>query len=144
MAKIGRPRKEFPFSVARMRELGRNCASEAMIADMANMGETTLRARMMENPSLYEAYKAGRAERGEELVTRLMALAAGQIDATRAQAAALFFYAKTQLGWRETTRTELTGADGGPIATQHAESPRARILDAADQFAARRRAAKTA
>lgn len=28
---------------------------------------------------------------------------------------ALIFWAKTRMGWRETNRTELTGADGGPI-----------------------------
>ena len=29
--------------------------------------------------------------------------------------AALIFWAKTRMGWRETNRTELTGADGGAI-----------------------------
>lgn len=34
------------------------------------------------------------------------------------QPAALFFWAKTRMGWRETDRIEHTGADGKPIQTQ--------------------------
>lgn len=34
------------------------------------------------------------------------------------QPAALFFWAKTRMGWRETDRIEHTGADGKPIETR--------------------------
>lgn len=33
--------------------------------------------------------------------------------------AATFFWLKTQAGWRETDRLEITGKDGGPIAVDH-------------------------
>jgi hypothetical protein len=36
-------------------------------------------------------------------------------------ATACIFWMKTRLGWRETNRTELTGADGKPIETQTTE-----------------------
>jgi hypothetical protein len=31
---------------------------------------------------------------------------------------AVCFYLKTRMGWRETNRTELTGADGGPMQVE--------------------------
>lgn len=51
----------------------------------------------------------------------------------------LIFWAKTRLGWRETNRTEVTGADGGPVATvQNLSDAELRaqlqaILDAAEE-----------
>lgn len=47
---------------------------------------------------------------------------------------ALIFWAKTRLGWRETNRTEVTGADGGPLAVQQLtdEELRAQLQAALD------------
>ncbi len=49
--------------------------------------------------------------------------------------AAMIFWCKTRLGWRETSRTEVTGADGGPLAVQNLSDAELRaqlqaILDA--------------
>lgn len=48
----------------------------------------------------------------------------------------MIFWAKTRLGWRETNRTEVTGADGGPLAVQNLSDAELRaqlqaVLDAA-------------
>jgi hypothetical protein len=63
----------------------------------------------------------------EELDKRRIVLA--RVGKTVVQAAlegniiAAMFVCKTQLGWRETNRTELTGADGGPIETKKIDTP---------------------
>jgi len=50
----------------------------------------------------------------------------------------LIFWCKTRLGWRETSRTEVTGADGGPVAVQSLSDAELRaqlqaILDASSE-----------
>lgn len=46
--------------------------------------------------------------------------------ATNGNVAAAIFWAKVRMGWTETNRTELVGADGGPIQVENA---RDRIAD---------------
>jgi hypothetical protein len=41
--------------------------------------------------------------------------------------AATFFWLKTRAGWREVTRQEHTGGDGGPIQVQRFDDPRASL-----------------
>lgn len=59
--------------------------------------------------------------------------------AFRGDTVALLFWHKTRLGWRETNRTEHTGADGGPIVHETIEAEAAaftqRIASMADRFA---------
>lgn len=45
---------------------------------------------------------------------RALERGASWADCTRAA----FFWAKTRMGWRETDRHEITGADGGPVQTE--------------------------
>lgn len=43
--------------------------------------------------------------------------------------ASIFFYLKTQAGWRETNRTEITGEGGGPIRLAAVDRPRKESME---------------
>ena len=49
----------------------------------------------------------------------------------------LLFWSKTRLGWRETNRTEHTGADGGPIVYEQIEAEAAAFTQRISQMAER-------
>lgn len=49
----------------------------------------------------------------------LYQMATGPLDAKNTALAAIW-WSKTQMGWKDTTRVEQTGADGGPIKTENA------------------------
>jgi len=49
----------------------------------------------------------------------------------------LLFWSKTRLGWRETNRTEHTGADGGPIVYEQIEAEAAAFTQHIAQMAER-------
>jgi len=62
-----------------------------------------------DNPEIDKAYKKGKANAIREVAEGLLDKAkAGNLSAS-------IFFLKTRGGWRETNRTELTGADGKPI-----------------------------
>ena len=58
------------------------------------------------------------------------------VQANSGNTAAAIFYLKTQAGWKETTRQELTGADGGPIK-QETDDARDQLLDRLARIAER-------
>jgi hypothetical protein len=83
------------------------------IADLWGIGNRTLRKRMEEDEDIRALYKKGRAE------------VFSKVGATIAQRAmsgkdmgASYFYAKTQMGWRETNRHEVGGLDGQTIKVE--------------------------
>lgn len=62
-----------------------------------------------DNPEIDRAYRKGKAKAIREV-------AGGLLDKAKSgNLSAAIFYLKTRAGWRETNRTELTGADGKPI-----------------------------
>ena len=60
--------------------------------------------------------KKAKGEKNFKVVSTLFAIATDINHKSCAPAA--MFWAKTQLGWRETNRTEHTGADGNPIQSE--------------------------
>jgi hypothetical protein len=76
---------------------------------------------MMERePDISEAYKRGRAKAICDVAEGLIAKARG------GDTASAIFFLKTQAGWRETDRLEVSGVNGGPIRVEwHVVDPKA-------------------
>lgn len=76
-----------------------------------------------------EDVAAGNGDVESRLSKRVLAIAEGQIEDENGNSvvpikdslAAAKYYLGTRFGWKETTRTELTGADGQPIETVTSE-----------------------
>jgi len=64
-----------------------------------------------DNPEIDRAYKKGKAKAIYDVASGLLE------TAKKGNLTARMFYLKTQAGWREANRTELTGPDGKPIQT---------------------------
>ncbi len=71
----------------------------------------TLYNRKRDSAEFAEAMKKGKAKGIDKVASALMKKIMGG-DTT-----AMIFFLKTQGGWKETTRQEVTGADGAPIQT---------------------------
>lgn len=83
--------------------------TQEQIADYFGIGKTTWFAMMDRDAEIAERYKRGKAK-------AIGAVAQGLLQQARAgDKVAAMFYLKTQAGWRETSRHELTGANGDPI-----------------------------
>ena len=109
---MARPRKELTEDqIAQVRKLAAVLTME-QIADFLGISDNTLRARMNEDPRVFEAYKRGKGEALAGVATNLMQ------QARDGNTTAAIFYLKTQGGWREKQELELTGAAGGPIAAE--------------------------
>ena len=81
------------------------------IADYFGLSDKTLRNRMAEDPAVSTAYKKGKQ--------RAIADVAGNVlsKARQGDNACMFFYLKTQAGWRETRGIEHSGQiQGGVMA----------------------------
>lgn len=106
---MGRSRKTLtPEQVKQVESLAA-VMTEEQIADFFGFSERTLRNRMTEDPKIVAAYKKGKAKAigmaGENLLKLVR----------KGNLGALCFFLKTQAGWRETTRQEVTGKDGAPL-----------------------------
>lgn len=89
--------------------------SSEQIADYLGLGRRTFYSQMQGDEDLAARYKRGRARAVGAVAQSLIAKArAGNITA-------MIFFLKTQGGWRETDRLELSGVDGGPIAVSRSE-----------------------
>jgi hypothetical protein len=107
---MGRPRKELnPDQITQVGKMAGHGLTLDQIADCLNIGERTLRQRFSESEEVAAAYKRGKA-----VAINAVAKTVYQ-KAVAGEGAFPFFYLKTQAGWRETNRMEVTGADGGPI-----------------------------
>lgn len=83
--------------------------SSEQIADYLGMGRRTFYSLMQGDEDIAARYKRGRARAVGAVAQSLIAKArAGNITA-------MIFFLKTQGGWRETDRLELSGSEGGAI-----------------------------
>jgi hypothetical protein len=130
---MGRPRKELTGEqVEQVEKMAGHGLTLDQIADCLNIGERTLERRFSEDTVVLAAYKRGKA-----VAINAVAKTVYQ-KAVAGEGAFPFFYLKTQAGWRETNRMEVTGADGGPVQ-QHVttDSPREWIEGELARIAAR-------
>jgi hypothetical protein len=85
--------------------------TKAQMANYFGICENTFRKIEERQPEVNEAYMRGRAGAiagvGENLVSK----------ALNGDTRAMEFYLKTQAGWTDQTRVELTGASGRPVET---------------------------
>lgn len=113
---------------ASQRELVKKYAgalSVEQLSDLLGISKPTFYEIMKRDEEVSFLYKYGRADRIAKVTDTLFKKIMEDKDS-----ASVFFYLKTQAGWRETNRTELTGADGGPIqVSDEAKSNVRAILD---------------
>lgn len=126
--KANRRKPVDPDEVARLASYG---LTQEQIADFFGLSESGLRRRFLDDPVLSDAYKKGRAEALSKVAQTVYMKAIG------GHVACAFFYLKTQAGWRETERVEMTGKDGGPIQYEDIEQARERLLGRIDSIASR-------
>ena len=79
------------------------------IADYFGIGQRTLANIREREPEIDAIYKKGRAKTIGDVASSLIQ------DCLNGNLTAKMFFLKTQAGWRETNRHEVTGADGGPL-----------------------------
>jgi transcriptional regulator with XRE-family HTH domain len=83
--------------------------TQDQIADYLGISRPTLAAILDRDEEAALRYKRGKAR-------AIGAVASNLIDkARKGDTACMIFFLKTQAGWRETNRTEITGADGGAV-----------------------------
>ena len=113
---MGRPRKTLtPEQVEQVGKLASVLTLE-QIADFLEISDSTLRRRMSEDPTVLTAYKKGRARAGAAIGGNIIQQARdGNITAA-------IFYAKTQMGWRETERREHINIDLDSLTDEELEA----------------------
>jgi hypothetical protein len=103
---VARPRKTLnPDQIKQLEALSAFLTLE-QIADYFGIANSTLRLRIQEDQNILGAYKRGRA--------RAHASVGGNIlqQALAGNLTAAIFYAKTQMGWRETKQVEANITNG--------------------------------
>lgn len=86
--------------------------NQQQMAEFFGVSERKFKDAKKDQPELGEAYSRGRSK-------ALARVGGGLLQkALEGNLTAQIFYLKTQGGWREKDRVELTGKDGGPIATK--------------------------
>ena len=81
--------------------------TQEQIGDCLGWSKRTSQRKLAEIPEAVAAYKEGRSK-AISAVSKTV-----YHKAIEGNVACAFFYLKTQAGWRETERHEVTGADGG-------------------------------
>ena len=110
---MARPRKDLtPEQVTQVEKMAGHGLTLDQIADCLGIGERTLRQRFTDSEEVSAAYKRGRSVAINEVAQTVYQ------KAKAGEGAFPFFYLKTQAGWREVQRTEVSGPDGGPIETR--------------------------
>lgn len=106
---IGRP--EFEFSDGQVAQVEKLAAMLpiAKIADFFGIHEDTLRKRFMDDERVFRAYTRGRAN-VEAAMARSVIVAGTNGDLAAAQ-----FYLRTQAGWSDKQKHEVSGPEGGAI-----------------------------
>lgn len=110
LKKTGRPKKTLtPEQMAQLEALAAFLTLE-QIADYFGISDKTLRNRIADDPAVSTAYKKGRqrviAEIAQNVVNK----------AREGDNACMFFFLKTQAGWRETQAIEHSGeVKGAPV-----------------------------
>ena len=112
--KVGRVRLT-PKKLEMVEELAGRGLSIKEIALNIGIGRSAFSLHKDTNPALEEAWERGRAKAKNFVTNRLFEL----ID--EKNAAAIFFYLKTQCGWKETNISDVSGVDGRTleIHTRH-------------------------
>jgi hypothetical protein len=103
---MGRPKRELtPEEIDQVERLAAILRMED-IADFLGISDDTLRRRMKEDPDILRAYKRGKAKAAAGVGTSLLQ------QARDGNLTAMIFYAKTQMGWRETQQIEANVTNG--------------------------------
>ena len=109
--KAGRPAKTLTYDQEVQLEALASMLSVPQIADHFGMSRSLLFKIMAEDPDIRSRYDMGRAKAVEAVAGKLLEKARG------GDLAAMIFYLKTQAGWREVNRMEVSGPEGGPVQT---------------------------
>jgi hypothetical protein len=83
--------------------------TQEQIADYFEIGSRTLRTKIAEDEEISAAYKKGRMEAISQVVGKL------RDKINHGNVLAMIFYLKTQAGWHETVKSEISGPGGQPI-----------------------------
>ena len=126
----GRPRKRLTKAQVEEVETLSAVLSVEQIGAYFGLGKTTFYEIMKRQPEVFERYQRGKARAVGSVAKNLI------MQAREGNTTAAIFYLKTQAGWKETTRQELTGADGGPIKTEETDG-KAELLARLDRIARR-------
>ncbi len=105
-------RQKIPIDLKKVEDFAQVCDSEEEIALALGISQDTLARRKKDYADFAEAIKRGRAKANVFVGGKLMQ------KIKVGDTASIIFYLKTRGGWKETCRTELTGADGGAIKTE--------------------------
>ena len=123
---MARPKKKLDEDQIAQVEALAAVLSVEQISDYFATGTTTFYEIMERQPEVFERYKKGKAK-------AIGAVSQGLLKQAReGNLGAAIFYLKTQAGWRETDRVELTGADGDAINVRKIERE---IIDPQDSDA---------
>ena len=93
----------------KVEEYAQVCDSEEEIAFALGISQDTLTRRKQEYADFAEAIKRGKAKANVFVGGKLMEKIRG------GDTASIIFYMKARCGWKETSRNELSGANGGAI-----------------------------
>ncbi|QBX34602.1 hypothetical protein E4191_07670 [Paracoccus liaowanqingii] len=107
----GRPAKTLTYEQEVQLEALASVLTAEQIADRFGMARSTLFKIMAEDPEIRARFDMGKAKAIEEIGGKLME------KARKGDTASIIFFLKTQAGWRETSKVELTGPQGGPVQT---------------------------
>lgn len=123
---MARPRKKLnEEQIAQVEALAAVLSIE-QIAHYFGMSKVTFYEIMERQPAVSERYKRGKAKAIGTVSQGLLK------QAREGNMTAAIFYLKTQAGWRETDRLELTGADGDAVNVRKVERE---IIDPQDSDA---------
>ncbi len=107
--------KKIEIDLAKVEQYAQVCDNEEEIAQALGISYRTLVRRKAQFVQFGEAIKKGKAKANVFVGGKLMEhIKAGNIAAT-------IFYLKSRCGWKETSRQEMTGADGAPIQVEASE-----------------------
>ena len=105
-----------------LRTLASQGLNQQQVAAVIGISDTQWYERIKKKPEIGDAYKRGKAK-------GVLVISNALFDQARnGNITAQIFYLKCMGGWRENTRIEITGADGGPIQNESIDA-RERVLD---------------
>jgi hypothetical protein len=108
-ARIGRPKKEVsPEDLGQVEKMAAMGLRMDQMAALMHMSERSLERRKREHKALCDAIERGRAQATEDIAA--VAYRMAQYDPTMTK-----FWLRTQAGWAETKKLEMTGADGSKL-----------------------------
>jgi len=108
----GRPRVELTKDQVREVETLAAVLNQQQMADYFGIAHRTFEAILARDEDVYAAYKRGKAKAIGSISQSLLK------SAREGNTTAQIFYLKTQAGWKETDRRELTGPDGEPLQVE--------------------------